>query len=157
MSGKNERWAFLLVAVLSALFFFWWFRRRLEQEGQSERAESPPTKRHPSRYLVLSPRATQHPKVEESPPPQDSAPEPDDLKRIEGIGPKISSVLQAAGITTYAQIATTVPDVLHQIVKEAGIRLAYPATWPEQAKLAAAGDWEALEALQSELKGGRRV
>jgi hypothetical protein len=37
------------------------------------------------------------------------------------------------------------------------LRLAHPATWPEQAALAATGEWEALEALQAKLKGGRRV
>ena len=31
-----------------------------------------------------------------------------------------------------------------------------PSTWPEQASLAAAGEWDALQALQDELKGGRR-
>jgi predicted flap endonuclease-1-like 5' DNA nuclease len=84
---------------------------------------------------------------------------PDDLKRIEGIGPKISSVLQEAGITTYAQLAKADVSSLGKILEEADprlLRLAKPATWPEQAALAAAGEWEALEALQNELKGGRR-
>jgi hypothetical protein len=44
-----------------------------------------------------------------------------------------------------------------QILRKADIRLADPATWPEQAHLAAAGHWGALETLQNELKGGRRV
>jgi hypothetical protein len=30
-----------------------------------------------------------------------------------------------------------------------------PATWPEQAKLAAEGNWEELKKRQDELKGGR--
>jgi len=85
-------------------------------------------------------------------------PTPDDLKRIEGIGPKISSVLQAAGITTFAQLAATAVSRLRQILTEAGLAaLADPTTWPEQADLAAAGKWDALEVLQDELKGGRRV
>jgi hypothetical protein len=32
-----------------------------------------------------------------------------------------------------------------------------PATWMEQAKLANAGEWEKLEQLQKELKGGKRT
>jgi len=32
-----------------------------------------------------------------------------------------------------------------------------PEGWVDQAKLAAKGDWAALEKLQSELKGGRKV
>ena len=85
-------------------------------------------------------------------------PKPDDLKRIEGIGPKIAALLQEAGIRTYAQLAAAGVSRLEAILAEAGLSaLAKPATWPEQASLAAAGDWEALKALQNELKGGRRV
>lgn len=83
-------------------------------------------------------------------------PGPDDLKRIEGIGPKISGALQAAGVGTYAQLAEADVARLRQILTEAGIR-ATPITWPEQAKLAAAGQWDDLQALQDELQGGRRT
>lgn len=83
---------------------------------------------------------------------------PDDLKIIEGIGPKISDVLQKAGVTTFAQLAKAEVSHLEQILNDAGITgLANPATWPEQATLAAAGDMEALQKLQDSLKGGRRV
>lgn len=81
----------------------------------------------------------------------------DDLAIIEGIGPKIASLFQEAGITTFAQLAATDPSRLRQILLDAGLRLGDPATWPEQARLAAAGDWQGLEALQSRLKGGRNV
>lgn len=83
---------------------------------------------------------------------------PDDLTRIEGIGPKISSLLQAAGITTFAQLAATDVDRLEQILTDADLgALTDPKTWPEQARLAAAGEWDRLEVLQDELKGGRQV
>jgi predicted flap endonuclease-1-like 5' DNA nuclease len=83
---------------------------------------------------------------------------PDDLKRIEGIGPKIAKLLNEAGITTFAQLAQTDVETLRQILAKAGRRfaLASPETWPEQAALAAQGDWEALAQLQDSLKGGRR-
>ena len=87
-------------------------------------------------------------------------PEPDDLKRVEGIGPKFSSVLQEAGITTFAQLATATPEELAGILEAADprlLRLAHPASWPEQAALAAAGEWEALDALQRTLKRGRKA
>jgi predicted flap endonuclease-1-like 5' DNA nuclease len=84
-------------------------------------------------------------------------PPSDDLKIVEGIGPKISSVLQAAGITTWAQLAATNADTLKQILREANIRLGDPTTWPEQAALAAEEKWDELTALQDSLKGGRRV
>lgn len=82
----------------------------------------------------------------------------DDLKAIEGIGPKIEEVLHAAGIKTFAQLAGSSVASLERIVRdEAGIKVAYPDTWPQQAGLAAAGKWEELERLQDNLRGGRRV
>jgi predicted flap endonuclease-1-like 5' DNA nuclease len=85
---------------------------------------------------------------------------PDDLKRIEGIGPKIASVLQAAGVMTFSQLADTDVDQLLQILEDADprlLRLADPSTWPQQASLAAADDWDGLKAFQSELKAGRKT
>ena len=85
-------------------------------------------------------------------------PEPDDLKRIEGIGPKVSSVLVAGGIRTFAQLANASVEQIRQILTDGGMsRINDPGTWPEQAALAAAGDWDTLEKLQDELVGGRRV
>ncbi|RMF00279.1 MAG: DUF4332 domain-containing protein [Chloroflexi bacterium] len=94
--------------------------------------------------------------AEESSAPEAPA-EPDNLTRIEGIGPKISSWLNDAGITTFAQLAEMTPEQIAEILQNAGHRIANPATWPEQAKLAAAGDWETLAALQDNLHGGRRL
>ncbi len=87
-----------------------------------------------------------------------AAPAQDDLKVIEGIGPKIAGVLNAAGITTYRQLAETDVARLSALLDEAGVRApADPTTWPEQARLAADGDWDAFKRLTEELKAGRRV
>jgi hypothetical protein len=128
-------WVWLLViVVLLALLVWWWLRYPEEKAAPAAKAEA------------------------EAPRPIVEAPEPDDLTRIEGIGPKISSLLRAAGIVTFAQLAATNVSRLKQIIAEAGLSaLADPTTWPEQAGLAAAGQWDALETLQDELKGGRRV
>lgn len=86
--------------------------------------------------------------------------EPDDLTRIEGIGPKISQVLRDAGILTFKQLAESGPDEVERILRDEDerlARLADPTTWPEQATLAAAGAWDALEELQEELTAGRRA
>jgi hypothetical protein len=88
--------------------------------------------------------------------PAEAKPRRDDLTRIEGIGPKIAGVLGGAGIATFAQLAATNVSRLEQILRDHELTLANPATWPEQARLAAAGNWAALERLQDELKGGRR-
>jgi hypothetical protein len=94
------------------------------------------------------------PKEAPAPPPSRVV---DDLTRIEGIGPKISGLLQQAGISTFAQLATTPVERLEQIIADADLSaLADPGTWPAQARLAAEGEWERLDALQEELKGGRR-
>ncbi len=81
----------------------------------------------------------------------------DDLKRIEGIGPAISRLLFENDIKTFAQLAETPVERLDEILTAVKLRrLADPGTWPEQAALAAAGDWDALQKLQLTLKGGRR-
>ena len=46
---------------------------------------------------------------------------------------------------------------IKKILKDAGIRIGYPDTWPEQAALAAKNDWDALTVFQGKLQGGRRV
>ena len=81
----------------------------------------------------------------------------DDLTRIEGIGPKTSGVLREAGISSFDQLSAADSSRLKQILQAAGLRLGDPTTWPEQARLAASGDWDGLETLQGQLKGGRQV
>lgn len=80
---------------------------------------------------------------------------PENLEIIEGIGPKINQILHAAGITTFAQLADTSVERLNDVLHAAGLRINDPSTWPDQARLAAAGQWAELEDLQSRLKAGR--
>lgn len=82
---------------------------------------------------------------------------PDDLRHIEGIGPRISGVLEEGGVATFRQLADADPDALRRMLRDEGLYFADPSTWPEQAALAATGAWPALEALQQELSAGRRV
>lgn len=84
---------------------------------------------------------------------------PDDLKIVEGIGPKIEGLLNAEGIRTWARLAGTEVGVLQAILDKAGprYRIHDPGTWPRQAALAAAGSWDELEELQDRLKGGRET
>lgn len=81
---------------------------------------------------------------------------PDDLKRIEGIGPKIAGLLNDAGISTFDQLSKATPKKLADVLTAAGarFRLANPSSWQQQAKLAGAGKNEALKKLQDQLKGG---
>ncbi|ARV12130.1 50S ribosomal protein L21 [Gilvibacter sp. SZ-19] len=78
----------------------------------------------------------------------------DDLKKIEGIGPKIAETLAAAGIATFADLAKAKPAAISEII--AGVRGNHvPDTWPQQAKLAADGKWDELKELQDKLDGGK--
>ncbi len=80
----------------------------------------------------------------------------DDLTKVEGIGPKVAETLSAAGISTFAALSATSPDKIKEILAEAGGMLATmnPTTWPDQAQLAAAGEWDKLKQWQDELDGG---
>lgn len=81
----------------------------------------------------------------------------DDLKIVEGIGPKIETLLHNAGIKTWEELAGTSVERLQSILHQAGdrYRLADPHTWPAQSRLAANGQWHELEAYQQSLTGGR--
>ncbi|MVZ65969.1 50S ribosomal protein L17 [Sphingobacterium sp. DK4209] len=83
----------------------------------------------------------------------------DDLTIVEGIGPKIAEVLTAAGIATYADLAKSDAEKVKEILTEAGsnFNTADPATWAEQAQLAADGKFEELEKLKAELDSGKKV
>ncbi len=83
---------------------------------------------------------------------------PDDLKIVEGIGPKIEELLQAAGIRTFRQLADSTPEAIRTILDKAGpdYRVADPGTWPRQAGLAAVNYWQELALLQAFLTGGRQ-
>ena len=83
--------------------------------------------------------------------------EPEDLTKIEGIGPAIQGHLNAAGITTYAQLAATPANDIKGLLEAAGGAFAThdPTTWPQQSAMAAAGKWEELQVWQDELDGGK--
>lgn len=83
----------------------------------------------------------------------------DNLKLIEGIGPKIEQLLKNAGIRTFTKLATVPVQQVKQILVEAGPRFYMhdPTTWNRQARLAADGAMEELKKLQNHLKGGREV
>ena len=78
----------------------------------------------------------------------------DDLKKVEGIGPKIASTLNEAGINTFAELAKTDAAKISEII--AGVRGNHVTdTWPAQAQMAADGKWDELKVWQDELDGGK--
>ena len=88
-----------------------------------------------------------------------SLPKKDDLTKIEGIGKKIAEILTASGIASFEILSKTTPKKLRAILDYAGKKFKThdPATWPKQAKLAAAGKWAELKKLQAELKAGKQT
>jgi predicted flap endonuclease-1-like 5' DNA nuclease len=80
----------------------------------------------------------------------------DDLQVIEGIGPKICGLLNAAGIYTFKQLADSPVEKVQAILDAAGPRfkLANPASWAQQSRLCATGDWAGFKKLTDELVAG---
>ncbi|PKA82701.1 LSU ribosomal protein L21P [Ulvibacter sp. MAR_2010_11] len=90
--------------------------------------------------------------------PKKAASKADDLKKIEGVGPKAMEAMVSAGLDTFAKVAKAKPEAIATILTDASSRMAHLVTdtWPEQAKLAADGKWDELEALQAKLDGGKK-
>ena len=127
-------WVWIIVFIL-VLALVWWLLSRSTRQSEVEETEI----------------GTQVPEEQTT-----DVARVDDLTRIEGIGPKINSLLQDAGISSFARLADTDVSKLDEILDSAGITLADPKTWPEQAELAAGDQWEELEKLQGELHAGRK-
>lgn len=136
-AGPNTEMSWLLFVVLGFFFLMvivgWWVSSR--RGAQPEAVHEP---------------VVHHAEVHEEPVT------PDDLVRLEGIGPKVVRVLNEAGITTFAGLAAANAADLQKILSRAGLQMMNAEGWIEQATLAAKGDWDALQKLQNELKGGRR-
>lgn len=136
-AGPNTELGWLLLVVL--VFFFlmvvvgWWVSNR--GGGQPEVVHEP---------------TVHHAEVHEEPVT------PDDLVRLEGIGPRVARVLNEAGITTFAGLAAASAADLQKILSAAGLQMMNAEGWIEQAALAARGDWDGLQKIQNELRGGRR-
>ena len=128
-SRRRMRGAFLVPLVAELLF--WWWRRRTESQHSGDDAWGP-----------------------EAIPLEHVLEEAEDLARIGGIGPKVSQLLLADGIATFGQLAAAEVDELRRILREAGLAMMDPSTWPAQAKLAAEGKWDELSDLREQLRGG---
>jgi len=83
--------------------------------------------------------------------------DPDDLTKIEGVGPKISQLLHDAGYLTFTSVANATAEALKAVLDAVGegFKMHDPTTWPQQARLAAEGRWSELEDLQDRLDGGK--
>lgn len=80
-----------------------------------------------------------------------------DLKIVEGIGPKIAELYHNAGIKTWKQLSETPTSKSEEILNAAGKRykIHNPSTWAKQAEMCYLGQWSELKAWQDTLKGGK--
>ena len=81
----------------------------------------------------------------------------DDLKIVEGIGPKIEELFHSAGIMTWKDLASAAVERCQQILDAAGdnFRIHKPDTWPKQSELAYLGKWAELKEWQDSMTGGK--
>ena len=81
----------------------------------------------------------------------------DDLKIVEGIGPKIEELYHAAGVKTWKALSETSVEKSQAILVAAGERykIHNPSTWAKQAEMCYLGQWNELKAWQDTLDGGK--
>lgn len=126
---------------------------KVAADKASSRLDETPVPAQPTDEEPDVAEVTEEPAVDENLEPT----EPDDLSKIEGIGPVYQQILKDAGVATFEAISQKSTAELEQIITDAGKRRpASIVTWVEQAELAAKGDWDTLQKLQDSLDGGRR-
>jgi predicted flap endonuclease-1-like 5' DNA nuclease len=114
-------------------------------------ASKPKQEAAPKAKKAVAPKAEKKPKAEAPKPVV-----PDDLKVVEGIGPKMEKALHAAGILTYKQLAAASVETIQAAIIAGGLRFAPSApTWARQAEYAAKGDFDGMKAYQDTLTAGR--
>jgi len=102
---------------------------------KAPKAEKPKTEAKPATETKdEAPKAEK--KAEAAKAEAKNADEKDDLKKLDGVGPKLEEIFNGAGIATFENFAATPVEKLHEILEEAGSRYASkdPAPWIEQAK-----------------------
>jgi len=141
-------WVWLII-IIAIILLVWWL---ISRNAQMEDTDIQIDYIEESKEVEMS-LETETPKITEEPVPT----KPDDLTILEGIGPKVNSLLHEAGIATFAQLASTDVSKLNEILNANSLQMMDPTSWPKQAGLAALGKQDELHALQEKLKGGRAI
>jgi predicted flap endonuclease-1-like 5' DNA nuclease len=128
-----------------------------EKSATSASAVPKPAGSKPEEPKKTAPKATSSKPVTQPvtrPAPRKRQAGKDDLKKVSGIGPKISELMQAEGIDNFEKLAKSNMSTLKGILEKAGTRYATadPKSWPKQAELLNAGDKAGLEKLVAELR-----
>ncbi|NKI26509.1 hypothetical protein HCG49_08030 [Arenibacter sp. 6A1] len=80
-----------------------------------------------------------------------------DLKVVEGIGPKIQLLFHSFDITTWQALSESSVSKCQEVLRSGGDRYKIhdPSSWPLQAKMAYEGKWKELQRWQDEHKRGK--
>ena len=138
-----RRTVFIQFIGLLGFLFWWWLLRRPggqahpvrekasgEVSGQPRQIVLPAAEPQPAPKKPVS-KPKPKPRTKKKPP---TSPAPaDDLKRIEGIGPKTAAALQGAGVRTFAQLAAMSVEDVQDLLRQAGVRVGVSETWMAQA------------------------
>ncbi len=172
MTQPESSWPILLVAVVAVLLVAWWMFKRATTAPRRERRPdvldegAAPAQRNQALIDAAPPAATFAAASFTAPPAgelmggmaeviaaavHEETPEAgpaDDLTRIKGLGPKLAVLLNALGITTFAQIAALTESDLAELDPKLGAFAGRPTRdqWTEQARLLTGGDTAAYEA-----------
>jgi predicted flap endonuclease-1-like 5' DNA nuclease len=134
-------WYLLLVLVVLAGIIWWMVQQSKKQAQQQSQSQEKVQQKQEISGMPASPGGERA---------------EDDLTIIEGIGPKVAGVLKDAGINDFDALSSADPAEVKNVLNEAGLQMMSPEGWIEQAEFAAKEDWDGLQKLQDELKGGRR-
>lgn len=160
-AGRLPWWGWLLIilAIIALACLIWWClsRRRRSSGAAGASGEVVQVSKPSLPSAATVPVVATEPEPAVAPATVAQPVEPDDLRKIEGIGPKVAGLLNEVGIASFAGLAASDLSSVREVLERARLPMIDPSTWAEQAALAAEGKWEELTALQDALKGGRRA
>jgi predicted flap endonuclease-1-like 5' DNA nuclease len=156
---SGSGWALFLWGAVTALALWWLYLRPAMAERRLRKVNTLRPAERPGRPPGSRPAsANQQSRAQTSTPITEAEPvevRRDDLTLIWGIGPARAARLVEVGITTFAALAVADTEQLRDILAGVGVETPEMDTWPEQASLAAKGDWQGLEALQDRIRAER--
>lgn len=146
------------IAVIAGLAYVLWRKRLASRNIEPVRIDLSFVRKltHPEQPTPAAPAAEASPIPEVETKATTLPVGEDDLTLLVGIGPKIAGVLRQAGIATFGQLSKADPTRLREVLQAANLRLADPATWPEQARLAAVGKWDELKEYLARVRAGQK-
>ncbi|MEM6325740.1 MAG: 50S ribosomal protein L17 [Bacteroidota bacterium] len=128
------------------------------EEPEAEAPETTEAEATPEPETLDAEALTEEAPAEDAPAaeaPASEATEADDLTKIWGIGPVFAEALTAGGIGTFSALAEADIETLRGIIDTDTKKSADSVneeTWAAQARLAADGDWDGLQAFIDEQK-----